>query len=105
MVDVFLFLFLVTIILVSILGNVLVVIAVGTDQRLRKLSNLFLVRISLGGARQMSFFVCYLKMREEFSLRFRFKNFMNFLKLKESAVTSQQIAFMPLCFHRFEGPL
>ena len=41
--DVFLFLFLVTIILVSILGNVLVVIAVVTDQRLRKLSNLFLV--------------------------------------------------------------
>ena len=43
--DVFLFLFLVTIILVSILGNVLVVIAIVTDQRLRKLSNLFLVRI------------------------------------------------------------
>ena len=45
--DVILFLFLLTIIVISIVGNALVVIAIATDQRLRKLSNLFLMSLAI----------------------------------------------------------
>lgn len=39
--------FLLLLIVISIVGNVLVCIAIGTDQRLRKLSNLFLVSLAI----------------------------------------------------------
>ena len=40
-------LFLVVLVLVSVLGNLLVVLAVKTDKSLRKLSNLFLVNLAI----------------------------------------------------------
>ena len=46
---------LVLLILVSVLGNILVCIAVATDQRLRKLSNLFLVSLAIADLLVASF--------------------------------------------------